>query len=61
MERSPRYVFQQDVKQYVWYACTCVNKKEMCISWYIHKIFLYTRIYIKRFAMYTPKTTINCS
>lgn len=28
MGRSPRYVFQQDVKQYVWHNYTCVNKKK---------------------------------
>lgn len=28
LERSPRYGFHQDVKQYVWYDRTCVNKKK---------------------------------
>ena len=37
-----RYAFQQDVEQYVWYDFSSVNKKkEMYVSWEIHKIFLY--------------------
>lgn len=40
-EGCPRYAFQQDVAQYVWYDCSSVNKRNMYVSWDIHKIFLY--------------------